>query len=177
MKYSVTMEGKDEGFIVTEDGGVATFFYGDGKHVLSLYQTRIDGFDPKNDDHWDTLNEGKMYMIESPDAESIEDIAIDWLACFTVAEQRQRVEFEFLNMPKDDYRQKYEDLLAEFEQYKRESIKWSVEDFTLYEHDKYTINEEQAQEALERMIARHDATMGISWDTIAYYITEYGTKL
>jgi len=173
MKYSVTMEGKDEGFIVTEDGGVATFFYGDGKYVLSLYQTRIDGFDPNNGDHWDTLSEGKMYMIESPDADSIEDIAIDWLAPFSAA-PRQRVEFEFLNMPKDDYRQKYEDLLAEFEQYKRESIKWSVDDFLEHAPTKYTITEEQAQLALEDMISEHDACLGITWETIRYYTAKYG---
>jgi len=71
--------------------------------------------------------------------------------------------------------EKYEALLKEFEQYKKESIKWSVEDFTWYEHDKYTINEEQAQEALERMIQKHDAEYGISWQTVDYYIGEYGT--
>jgi len=78
-------------------------------------------------------------------------------------------------MENTNYQEKYESLLREFEQYKRESIKWSVEDFTEYEHDKYTINEEQAQEALERMIRKHDACIGITWDTIEYYIGEYGT--
>jgi hypothetical protein len=74
-----------------------------------------------------------------------------------------------------NYQEKYEALLKEFEQYKKESIKWSVEDFTWYEHDKYTINEQQAQDALERMINKHDASIGITWDTIEYYIGEYGT--
>ena len=71
--------------------------------------------------------------------------------------------------------EKYEALLKEFEQYKRESIKWSVEDFTEYDHPRYTINEDQAQEALERMIRKHDACYGISWETVDYYISEYGT--
>jgi len=75
----------------------------------------------------------------------------------------------------NNYQEKYEALLKEFEQYKRESIKWSVEDFTLYEHPRYTINEEQAQEALERMIYKHDASIGINWDVVEYYLTEYGT--
>jgi len=70
---------------------------------------------------------------------------------------------------------KYEALLKEFEQYKRESVKWSIEDFTEYNHNKYTITPEQAQEALERMIYKHDASIGITWNTIEYYITEYGT--
>jgi len=78
-------------------------------------------------------------------------------------------------MENTNYQEKYESLLKEFEQYKKESVKWSVEDFTWYEHDTYTINEEQAQEALERMIQKHDASYGISWDTVDYYIGEYGT--
>jgi hypothetical protein len=78
-------------------------------------------------------------------------------------------------MENTNYQEKYESLLKEFEQYKKESVKWSVEDFTWYEHDTYTINEEQAQEALERMIYKHDAELGINWTTIEYYIEEYGT--
>jgi Cys-tRNA synthase (O-phospho-L-seryl-tRNA:Cys-tRNA synthase) len=70
---------------------------------------------------------------------------------------------------------KYNKLLEEFEQYKKESVKWSIEDFTEYDYPTYTINKEQAQEALERMIHKHDASLGINWDTIEYYITEYGT--
>jgi len=75
----------------------------------------------------------------------------------------------------NNYQEKYEALLKEFEQYKTESVKWSVEDFTEYEHDKYTITKEQAQEALERMIQKHDASIGINWDVVEYYLTEYGT--
>ena len=75
-----------------------------------------------------------------------------------------------------NYKEKYELLLKEFEQYKKESIKWSVEDFTEYEHSDFTINDQQAQDALERMIQKHDASFGISWDTIYYYIEEYGTR-
>jgi hypothetical protein len=74
-----------------------------------------------------------------------------------------------------NYQEKYEALLKEFEQYKRESIKWSVEDFTWYEHDKYTINEEQAKMALEMMIHRHDASIGINWNIVEYYLSIYGT--
>tara|TARA_R110000868_G_scaffold99064_3_gene272799 strand:- start:314 stop:550 length:237 start_codon:yes stop_codon:yes gene_type:complete len=73
------------------------------------------------------------------------------------------------------YKKQYEALLKEFEQYKKESIKWGVQDFMLYDHMTHTINEKQSQEALESMIRNHDATIGISWDTIQYYISEFGT--
>lgn len=51
-----------------------------------------------------------------------------------------------------NFEEKYNALLTEFEQYKKESIKWSVEDFTDYDCERYTITKEQAQEALEDMI-------------------------
>lgn len=72
----------------------------------------------------------------------------------------------------------YEELRAEFEQYKRESVKWSVEDFTWRAKDiGYEITEEKAQEALERMIEKHDCELGITWDTVDFFIEEYGTNL
>ncbi len=75
-----------------------------------------------------------------------------------------------------DYKKLYEDLLEEFEQYKKESIKWSVEDFLELEVEGYRITKKQAQDALERMIQKHDAGLGISWDTLEYYYQEYGTE-
>ena len=67
-------------------------------------------------------------------------------------------------------------LTKEFGQYQLESIKWGVEDFLSYEMDEgWSITEEQAQLALEHMIKDHDATIGITWDTIEYYYKEYGT--
>jgi len=73
-----------------------------------------------------------------------------------------------------NYQEKYEQLLAEFEQYKRESIKWSVDDFLDYEDD-YNITEEQAQEALEVMIRKHDCNHGITWYDVAYFKQRFGT--
>jgi hypothetical protein len=69
----------------------------------------------------------------------------------------------------------FEDLKEAFEQYKRESIKWSVEDFTGMELDGWSITEEQAQEALEAMINDHDASLGIHWGTVESYIMDYGS--
>ena len=69
-------------------------------------------------------------------------------------------------------------LQKEFEQYKRESIKWSWEDFTGEARAQgYRISKAKAQEALEEMIKRHDAGVGISWETVYCYVQIYGTKL
>lgn len=69
---------------------------------------------------------------------------------------------------RNNYRKMYEDLLAEFEQYKKESIKWSVEDFTTlnHEYDDMHITEENAQKALEWVIRNHDCTIGVTWEKI-----------
>jgi hypothetical protein len=76
----------------------------------------------------------------------------------------------------ENYKEMYEQLLAEFQQYKKESIKWSVQDFIEYNDSAYTIDKEAAQEALEDMIKHHDASYGITWNDVAYYIEEYGTE-
>ena len=77
---------------------------------------------------------------------------------------------------KIDYKKRYKSLQEEFEKYKRESIKWSVEDFTTMEKEGWSITKKQAQEALEDMIKHHDAGIGISWETIDWYIEKYGTE-
>ena len=64
----------------------------------------------------------------------------------------------------------------DLDKYKRESIKWSTDDFMDYEHGTHSINEEQSLKALEEMIRKHDASIGITWDTINDYITQFGTK-
>ena len=64
----------------------------------------------------------------------------------------------------------------DLDKYKRESIKWSTDDFMDYEHGTHSISEEQSNKALQEMIRKHDASIGITWDTIDYYITQFGTK-
>jgi len=76
-----------------------------------------------------------------------------------------------------NYKRMYEALKKEFDQYKKESVKWSVEDFTGMELDGWSITKEQAQDALEDMIHHHDANNGIHWQTIEYYIEQHGTKV
>lgn len=75
-----------------------------------------------------------------------------------------------------NWKKKYEELKEEFDQYKRESIKWSVEDFTGMELDGYSIDEQAAQHALEDMIAHYDCEFGTTWGTVEEYIMQYGEK-
>jgi hypothetical protein len=79
-----------------------------------------------------------------------------------------------------NYQQMYEELLAEFEQYKRESVKWSVDDFLTY-NDIYAdkglyITIGRAKKALEHMIKSHDSEYGISWSSVDYFFNLYALK-
>lgn len=55
----------------------------------------------------------------------------------------------------------YQNLKQEFEQYKKESIKWGVEDFLHLDVEGYYITPENAQKALERMIDDIKSISGI----------------
>ena len=69
----------------------------------------------------------------------------------------------------------------EFEAFKNRSVSWSVEDFSerarQNEGETWELiyNEKLFQETLEIMISQHDATIGITWDTIDVYL-EYCKK-
>jgi len=76
-----------------------------------------------------------------------------------------------------NYKELYENLLKEFRQYKLESIKWGVKDFTSLEVDGQEISEENAQIALTDMIRHHDCNNGITWDTIDYYFSKYSNEV
>jgi hypothetical protein len=76
----------------------------------------------------------------------------------------------------ENYKKMYEELFQAFEQYKKESIKWSVEDFTDYDHPTHTICRLQAQDALRHMIRKHDAEHGITWADISYHIELFGKE-
>jgi hypothetical protein len=73
-----------------------------------------------------------------------------------------------------------------FDEYCRQSIKWSVEDFEsraneleefYIENDPNTVLPiyERAvfEDELESMIQHHDCNLGITWDTIDYYLDTY----
>jgi len=76
----------------------------------------------------------------------------------------------------ENYKKMYEELLQSFEQYRKESIKWSVEDFTNYDHPTHTISRLQVQDALNHMIRNHDAEHGITWADVSYHIELFGKE-
>lgn len=76
-----------------------------------------------------------------------------------------------------NYKKEYEKLLKEYEEHRKHSIKWSIEDFTWLELEGWEISDKKAQEALEDMIRHHDAQYGIGWPTVEYYLMEYGKKV
>ena len=57
------------------------------------------------------------------------------------------------------------------------SIKWSTED-VLWQADNLDIEltEEQAEDILESLAECHDASIGINWDVISFYIEDYLRK-
>lgn len=80
-----------------------------------------------------------------------------------------------LNLSPEELHEAYIELYEEFEQYKKESIKWGAEDFLEYEG--YSITPEDAQNALEHMIQDHDCQYGINWSTVEYFLSQYGKKV
>ena len=75
------------------------------------------------------------------------------------------------------YEKAYDELKKEFEQYKLESIKWGILDFTTLQVDGQEISDENAQSALEQMIQDHDCNYGISWSTVTDYFWRYSDKV
>ncbi len=48
---------------------------------------------------------------------------------------------------------------------------WQVDDILMYaKQEEINISEEEAQEILDRIGRKWDASIGISWDTISYYL-------
>jgi hypothetical protein len=69
-------------------------------------------------------------------------------------------------------------LSEQFTQYKKEIIKWGVED-VLHQAEiiGYFISNAQAQEVLEEVIDNHDSSYGIGWDTFSHYIQDTGVEV
>lgn len=76
-----------------------------------------------------------------------------------------------------DYKKLYENLLKEFQQYKDQSIKWSIEDFTNLEIEGWQINDEQAEDALIDLIHHHDANYGICWIDVEEFLKQHGEEV
>lgn len=99
----------------------------------------------------------------------------------------------------EEVKQKYDEVLKMLANRFDTSIGWSIEDFCMrafeLEYDDYngflemdnvdTASIEEArkylkkydsdkfEDALYEMIRKHDATIGITWDTVDYYLNEY----
>lgn len=69
----------------------------------------------------------------------------------------------------------------EKEEYLLRSISWNVLDFegraTHFQKEfpekNYIFDENKFEDALQKMIKDHDATVGITWDTVDFYLKEY----
>jgi len=63
-----------------------------------------------------------------------------------------------------------------------ECVRWSIEDFEQVAENKEGNDWEEwydknrFEEALHAMINKHDATLGINWETVDYYLEEYCRK-
>jgi protoheme ferro-lyase len=122
-----------------------------------------------------------FYSTKDDTDEAITSVCIECTDCnevlFEIGDEITEARLEGEIDKYDDLTNKMFKLTEEFEQYKRESVKWSVDDFLFCEMpDGWTITEEQAQNALEQMIHKHDAGIGITWNTIEVYYREYGTR-
>ena len=87
----------------------------------------------------------------------------------------------FICVQENEANDELEALRKEFEQWKKESIKWSIDDFYTQiqcrrEYDEDNYDETKFQECLEMMIQNHDANVGIDWTDIDYYLDEYCKK-
>ena len=73
----------------------------------------------------------------------------------------------------------FNEIINDIEELKITSIQWSIDDFetranTHFDPDRY--DPDKFQDALERMIDKHDANIGITWDTIDCYLDEHCLK-
>jgi hypothetical protein len=56
-------------------------------------------------------------------------------------------------------------------------IKWCTEDVLMQaENLDIKLTEDQADEILESLGDNHDATIGINWDVISFYIEDYSRR-
>tara|TARA_R100001510_G_C7600826_1_gene167464 strand:+ start:91 stop:339 length:249 start_codon:yes stop_codon:yes gene_type:complete len=75
-----------------------------------------------------------------------------------------------MNINELEMKRKIEELEKELAYYKDNcTIVWMPEDVLSLDS---TLTDEQVSWVLERMEHKHDACIGISWDTIAFWITE-----
>lgn len=68
-------------------------------------------------------------------------------------------------------------ILDEYEEKMVGAIRWATDDMIAQATGEgWELSEEDAQTALEDMISHHDCNLGITWETIHYYISQYKPK-
>ncbi len=86
IKYRVVFDGNDQGFVLVEDGGVASWHLSDNDYMLMEYcQDRITE-ETTRDSMWGELAEGKQYCKEFPVDISVDILvkgALEWLVLNT----------------------------------------------------------------------------------------------
>lgn len=67
-------------------------------------------------------------------------------------------------------------ILDEYEERMKGAIEWGADDMSHIASESnppWVMSEDEAQAALEEMIDDHDATIGVNWETVAYYVEKY----
>lgn len=65
-------------------------------------------------------------------------------------------------------------LLLEIEPYEKSAFGFNAQDVIEHaEENGYGIDEDDADEILDRMLSKGDVSVGISWDTVLYFIEEH----
>ena len=85
----------------------------------------------------------------------------------------------FVTNRNDDLEREIDILQEEFEKHRRTSILWTVDDIIGYYKNEYKkpkllkLTDQKAQDMLIEMINNHDASLGITWDTIESMLDQW----
>lgn len=122
-----------------------------------------------------------VYKVVNEQAKEIFSLSLFVLYELKIDDQAKPIEtFEHLNICLENgnnigiFVDRFDNIIDSNEDQK--CIVWSIQDFAEYPHQTHKVNEKQARECLRDMIRHHDASYGISWDDISYYIEQYGTE-
>jgi hypothetical protein len=81
MRYRVIKSALNEVDVLTENGGVATFYHNGDNYVTNYYTTNLGDCDPTNY-VWDELSQSKVYIHDwdgEPTEEEVVQDALSWL--------------------------------------------------------------------------------------------------
>lgn len=122
-----------------------------------------------------------VYKIVNEQAKEIFSLSLFVLYELKIYDQAKPIEtFEHLNICLENgnnigiFVDRFDNIIDSNED--KKCIVWSIQDFTEYPHQTHKVNEEQARECLRDMIRHHDASFGVCWNDVSYYIEQYGTE-